>query len=256
VISIASRWPTGLVIVLLMSTRLTPHASGAKPCAYGLGMARGRSEEVDEAIVSSALAVIGDCGIEGFSVEEVASRAAVGKATIYRRYADRQQLISSALETLNDDLPAINRKSSAVDALIEMLEWVRTSRTSGAEILPRIFAQAKSNPELFQMCHARIIHPRWQRVEQALEMGIERGELRADLDIDIVCSMLVAPVITYGMLHVDSEDQPGRRDYVKRLVNHALTGIAVTPESPDSGTRRRARSARSGRRLRKALATD
>ena len=41
-------------------------------------------------------------------MEEVASRASVGKATIYRRYADRNELINSALETLNDDLPAID----------------------------------------------------------------------------------------------------------------------------------------------------
>ena len=191
-------------------------------------MGRGRSVKVDAAIVSSTLAVIADHGIEGFSVEEVALRAEVGKATIYRRYADRQELISSALETLNDDLPSINRKGSAINALIEMLEWVRTSRTSGGDLLPRILAQTKSNPELFEVCHDRVIHPRWERFHQVLKLGVERGELRADLDIDIACTMLLSPVLMFNMMQ-RHQDQPAPKDFVARLVRHAVTGMAALP---------------------------
>ena len=218
-------------------------------------MARQRSEEVDAAIVSSTLAVIADRGIEGFSVEEVASRASVGKATIYRRYADRNELINSALETLNDDLPAIDKQASTATVLIDMLEWVRTSRTSGAELLPRIFAQAKSNPQLFQLCHERVILPRWQRVQEALKLGIDRGELADDLDIEVTASMLVSPVLMYNILN--GGGRGGRKDFVSRLVKQALHGLAATGESVDGQTDRAAKPARrTTRRLRRALTTD
>ncbi len=242
-------------------TRVTSHRDGVirsvlRRLVYCSRMARQRSEEVDEAIVSSTLAVIADRGIEGFSVEEVASRASVGKATIYRRYADRNELINSALETLNDDLPAIDRQASTATVLIDMLEWVRTSRTSGAELLPRIFAQAKSNPQLFQLCHERVILPRWQRVQEALRLGIERGELAEDLDVEITASMLVSPVLMYNIINSGGR-RSGRKDFVSRLVTQALKGLAPAAEGPDGQADRGAKpSRRTTRRLRRALTTD
>ncbi len=222
---------------------------------YCFPMARQRSEEVDEAIISSTLAVIADRGIEGFSVEEVASRASVAKATIYRRYADRNELINSALETLNDDLPAIDKQASTATVLVDMLEWVRTSRTSGAELLPRIFAQAKSNPQLFQLCHDRVILPRWQRVQEALRLGIERGELSADVDVEITASMLVSPVLMYNIIN-DGDGKSGRKDFVSRLVAQALAGLAPFEGAEGQIERGTKASRRTTRRLRRALTTD
>lgn len=232
------------------------HPFGFRGALYCFRMARQRSEEVDAAIVSSTLAVIADRGIEGFSVEEVASRASVGKATIYRRYSDRNELINSALETLNDDLPAIDRQANTATVLIDMLEWVRTSRTSGSELLPRIFAQAKSNPQLYQLCHERVILPRWQRVQEALRLGIERGELAADLDVEITASMLVSPVLMYNIINSGGR-RSGRKDFVARLVKQALQGLAPTAESADGQAERTAKSSRrTTRRLRRALTND
>ena len=218
-------------------------------------MARTRSQDVDGAIVATTLAVIADRGIEGFSVEEVASRASVGRATIYRRYADRQDLINSALETLNDDLPAIDPTASAVRSLIDMLEWVRTSKTSGAELLPRIYAQARTNPEMFDLCHARVIHPRWLRVQQVVLMGIERGELRADLDVEIACSILISPVLMFNMLQ-GRTDLASRKDFVPRLVAQALGGIGPDTLANETKASKKPLLPRPGRRLRKALSTE
>ncbi|MEI8082868.1 MAG: TetR/AcrR family transcriptional regulator [Actinomycetes bacterium] len=196
-------------------------------------MARARSRRVDEAIVSSALAIIAERGVEGFSVEEVASRAAVAKATIYRRYSDRQDLISSALATLSDHPPAINRKHSTTTALIETLEWVRTSRTTGGDLLPQILTRTNANAELFGLCHERVLHPRWQRVHDLLTRGVERGELRSDVDVDVACSMLVSPVLMFNMM-ARHQDQAPTKDFVARLVRQVLAGIAVVvPASVD-----------------------
>jgi len=200
-------------------------------------MARVRSRRVDEAIVSSALAIIAERGVDGFSVEEVASRAAVAKATIYRRYADRQDLISSALQTLSDHPPAVNRKHCTTTALIETLEWVRTSRTTGGDLLPQILTKINTNAELFGMCHEQVLHPRWQRVHELLTRGVERGELRADVDIDVACSMLVSPVLMFNML-ARHQDQAPPQDFVARLVRQVVSGIAVVAREPseDSAT--------------------
>ena len=218
-------------------------------------MARQRSEVVDAAIVSSTLAVIADRGVEGFSVEEVASRASVARATIYRRYADRSELINSALETLNDDLPAIDRLEDTETVLVNMLEWVRTSRSSGAELMPKIFAQARSNPELFAICHQRVIAPRLERVEEVLRLGVERGELASDLDVEVTASMLVSPVLMSAMLN-GTDRARDHREFVKRLVNQALVGLRSACEQPDGTDKSTKPSRRTTRRLRRALTTD
>ena len=164
-------------------------------------------------------------------------------------------MITSSLDTLNDALPAIDQQASPTTVLIDMLEWVRSSRTSGAELLPRIFAQAKSNPQLFQLCHERVILPRWQRVQEALKLGIDRGELADDLDIEVTASMLVSPVLMYNILN--GGGRGGRKDFVSRLVKQALHGLAATAESVDGPTDRAAKpSRRTTRRLRRALTTD
>ena len=67
---------------------------------------RPRSREADRAITEAALDVLGDSGIANFSVEAVAARAGVGKATIYRRFPGRIGLLSAALDRLHDDLPS------------------------------------------------------------------------------------------------------------------------------------------------------
>ncbi len=206
--------------------------------------------------MSSTLAVIADRGIEGFSVEEVASRASVGKATIYRRYADRNELINSAIETLNDDLPAINKQASTETVLVDMLEWVRTSRTSGSELLPRIFAQAKSNPELFRLCHERVILPRMQRVQEVLRLGVERGEFDQNLDVEIAGSMLVSPVLMFKI--INDQNARSRRDFVRRLVDQALRGMASrAPTSAGcDGESQIKPSRKTTRRLRRVLTND
>jgi AcrR family transcriptional regulator len=223
---------------------------------YDSPMARQRSEVADEAIIASTLAVIADRGIEGFSVEEVASRASVGKATIYRRYADRNELINSAIETLNDDLPAINKQAHTEDVLVDMLEWVRTSRTSGSELLPRIFAQAKSNPHLFQLCHERVILPRMQRVQEVLRLGVERGEFDESLDVEIASSMLVSPVLMFKI--INDRSARSRRDFVRRLVNQALRGMSRLPTPGEDGELEKAvkPSRKTTRRLRRVLTND
>lgn len=217
-------------------------------------MARQRSEEVDAAIVSSTLAVIVDRGVEGFSVEEVASRASVGKATIYRRYSDRNELINSALETLNDDLPAIDERQSCETTLVDMLEWVRTSKSSGAELVPRLFAQARSNPELFALCHQRVIVPRMARVEEAIRLGVERGELSPEVDVEMTASMLVSPVIMHTLLNGSGRGS-GRRVFVSRLVEQALRGMRAERDEPDGDSGNK-KPRRATRRLRRALAGD
>jgi AcrR family transcriptional regulator len=86
---------------------------------------RPRSVEADRAIAEAALDVLADQGIAGFSVEAVAQRAGVGKATVYRRYAGRDEVLAAALDYLRDDLQSARAEGSARERLEMVLDSIR-----------------------------------------------------------------------------------------------------------------------------------
>src|SRR5258707_1829056 len=82
---------------------------------------RPRSERAEQAILDAALEAIGDCGVDGVSCEDVAARAGVGKATLYRRWPGKEDLLIAAFAALKQPLPQ-PRGESVRDDLIAMLE--------------------------------------------------------------------------------------------------------------------------------------
>jgi AcrR family transcriptional regulator len=77
-------------------------------------MGRPRDERADRAILSATLDLMAEHGVDGFRTEDVAERAKVGKATIYRRYASKEKLVTAAVATLVSEINL--RGPAGVDA--------------------------------------------------------------------------------------------------------------------------------------------
>ena len=71
------------------------------------GPGRPRSADADKAIVEATLEMLADEGYYALSLEAVAARAGVGKATIYRRWPGKRELVGDALATLNEGMPEV-----------------------------------------------------------------------------------------------------------------------------------------------------
>src|ERR1019366_8244665 len=82
---------------------------------------RPRSEQADKAIIDAALSLFAETGPEGLCIEKVAARAGVGKATIYRRWHGKEDLMLDALTALKTPLPEPKGKSVRFD-LIALLD--------------------------------------------------------------------------------------------------------------------------------------
>src|ERR1019366_7026380 len=82
---------------------------------------RPRSEQADKAIIDAALSLFAETGPEGLCIEKVAARAGVGKATIYRRWPGKEELLLDALAALRVPLPQPKGKSVRGD-LVALLE--------------------------------------------------------------------------------------------------------------------------------------
>jgi TetR/AcrR family transcriptional regulator of autoinduction and epiphytic fitness len=134
-----------------------------------------------EALLTGALDELAAVGYAGFSMESVASRAGVGRSTLYRHWADRLQLIADALETLNTqparpDRPADETARQRVEDLLRHLSEAVT-RSRVAACLPALVHAAEQDAGVREFLHG-YSRRRRQALVDAIADGMSRGELR------------------------------------------------------------------------------
>ena len=194
----------------------------AEPAAgcQGRRPGRPREERADRAIITATLELFADEGYYSLSMEAVAVRAGVSKATIYRRWAGKRELVIDALATLNDDFPQeadpLPPGGTRDRLLMGLTHMSSTDADSLAgRIMPRMMVYSVSQPDLYAEYLDRVIVPRRRWLHSVLSEGVQNGELRPDLDIELAAMALVGPVI----LQVHSMGR--RRDYPD-LPDHLL----------------------------------
>jgi AcrR family transcriptional regulator len=155
---------------------------------------RPRDERADRAILGTTLELLAEVGPTALSVEEVASRAGVGKTTIYRRFATKDDLVVAALASLNESLPTEVSEGAVRDVLVGMVSawWAQQSESQSGQLFPRVLAHAKNNPRMFCSFYDQVIEPRRDLYRAAIRRGIERDELRADTDVELMTTLIVS----------------------------------------------------------------
>ncbi|GAB7052539.1 TetR/AcrR family transcriptional regulator [Catenuloplanes indicus] len=162
---------------------------------------RPRSSRADEAIIEATLDLLAEgMSIESLTIEAIAARAGVGKATIYRRWAGKETLLRDALLRLKAP-PADPDTGSVREDLLTLARSIARNRDPrAAQIMPCLVPEAMRSPEQYER-YQQIVEPRRQVMRQVLRRGVERGELRADLDIELTLLMVTGPVLMQRMLH-------------------------------------------------------
>ena len=155
---------------------------------------RPRDPGVDEAVSHAVFKVLAECGMSGFTVEKVATAAGVGKATVYRRWPSRVDLLQEIWQHVHDDFPKPDTGDLRKDLKIfvgTMAEFV--SDPDRRLAISHLVAAAKVDPELGK----RFESFKRQRVEALRRVVLQakkRGELRPGLDTDVVVEMIVAGI--------------------------------------------------------------
>ena len=157
---------------------------------------RPRSERSHQAIVVATLELLAEHGFQQLTMEQVARRAGVGKATIYRRWPAKADLVKDAIRYFAADFPVPDTGSLAGDygALSAALLAVARDRNA-ALLMPRLLSEVASDPEMHAVFSEWLVEPRRAILRTVLRRAIERGELRADADPELLIDMLVGPVI-------------------------------------------------------------
>jgi AcrR family transcriptional regulator len=156
---------------------------------------RPRNAGFDQRILRAASEVLDEVGYDAFSMTEVARRAGVGRPALYRRFADRGELVLSLL--VSSSLPPVDAVAgSAVDALATALRQLADSLAD----VPRaaIGAQlgmAIADEDVSRRVVAQSIGPATDRMMEIWRRGVESGELRADLDGEVALTTVSASII-------------------------------------------------------------
>jgi AcrR family transcriptional regulator len=157
---------------------------------------RGRplDPEVDDAIVTAAVGVFLEHGLQRMTVPGVAAAAGVAKTTVYRRYSSPAQLALAAIGRLNQSDTAPDTGSARGD-LLALLEIVR--QRIDPTVTATVLVEAQTHPEVLEAARTAMIRPAVERFRRVLSKGVERGELKADLDVDRAADALLGSYFTH-----------------------------------------------------------
>jgi AcrR family transcriptional regulator len=184
---------------------------------------RPRSARADEAIIDAVLDLFAEgSSAETISIESVAARAGVGKATIYRRWPNKDALIVDAVRTMKGGVPPV-RGERVRDDLVALLTRVGQSQDGrAAKIMSCLLPEIQRSTSL-NGCYQSVIEPRRQVMREVLRRGIQNGELRADLDVELVLTMLSGPVLVQSLLQWNPA--VSNQDLAARVVDTLIAGI-------------------------------
>ena len=190
---------------------------------------RPRSEEAHQAILDATLSLLAEVGFSALTVEGVATRAGVGKATIYRRWPSKLPLVVEAFGQLPglEDADTGSLRGDLTTMLKAYLQLFNS--TPLAAVLPSLAGERAHSSELWKIFDP-VMRARRQPLVGALERGVARGELPASLDLNLASDLIVGPIAVRLFFRGTKLDPK----IVEPIVDIALSGIANS--GPSSGS--------------------
>ena len=201
---------------------VAPVAPVAPVAARGPG--RPRDARADRAILEATLELAGSVGLGALTMDAVATRAGVSKATIYRRWCSKEALVLDAwmgcfpVEEVPDT-------GSLKGDLIANARVLRDAVSTGtfSRVLPQMVAAARVNEELAEV-YRDFVAQRRARTRVALERAVVRGELTAGVDLELVQDLLTGPVFYRALM----SGEPSSDELIAAVVDIVVAGVVQT----------------------------
>ena len=214
-----------------------PNAGNRRP-------GRPRDPSYDKAILDATLEILNDKGYAGLTIDGVAAKTGVGRPTIYRRWPSKPALVIAALTQSPGSSPTPDTGVLRDDLLAFERDQVRMMDMPGSRrITAGLVADLVADPELAETYLGDYVGLRRTSVWQALQRGIDRGELRPNADFAFIYDLLIGPLFMRSVVR----GEPLGVDVAEATVDLILAAFGTDGE----GRRRRA-AAGGGAKARRA----
>lgn len=205
-----------------------------EPASPPLGRPRDPSRDAD--ILTAAVDVLAEVGYDGMTIDMVAARAKAGKATLYRRWASKAELVVDAVACLKrgdidvDALPDTGSLRGDLIALIKPRSMEDSEKKM--RVMAGVISVLSRSPELTGAVEQAIFAPRIEVNRRLLRRAIERGEVRPDVDVDTIAAISPSMVAYRGL----ALQRPVDRDFLITIIDRVVLPAAGLPAGPGSGS--------------------
>lgn len=175
---------------------------------------RPRDDTIDTAILEAVLSMVEEDGLGALTVDGIAERAGVSKATIYRRWDSKEEIVVDAVASCVSavDLPDA---PTVRDGLVAgMLHITSSMSTTAGQIFPWVVGEIAARTEIGDRYVEVVVRPKRRALAALISAGVERGELRSDLDVELAVDMVM------GSILVRKLSGPGPLHDVDRIERH------------------------------------
>jgi AcrR family transcriptional regulator len=182
---------------------------------------RQRSVEADRAILSAALDELAEAGYAGFTVAAVITRAGVSSATLYRRWATKEELVAAALASLHPEPVDIDTGSLDGDVAALVARVAKSMAVRRDDLAGVLSAELRRDSELKAAIDAKFVAPRLKLIGDILERAHQRGELADPPSADVAWSLISGPLHHRAYLR----NEPLTRAFLATTTEFVLAGL-------------------------------
>ena len=185
---------------------------------------RPRSEEARLSILRSTSKLLAKQGFSELTIEAVAAHAGVGKATVYRWWPDKAALVADAFaSSTTHKLHFPDTGSLRKDMSGQMRQLIKIFRSRRGRIVSAMLGAGQSDSSLIAAFRERFLKPRRREAYATLRRGIQRGELRKNIDMDLLLDSLYGPIYMRFLIGHDKLTP----EFVEGLCELALSGSSA-----------------------------
>lgn len=183
---------------------------------------RPRNAATEKAILAASYDMLLETGFGAITVEKIAERAKVSKATIYKWWPNKAAVVmDSFLSAAMSRLPVPDTGSVVNDIIIQVSNLAKFLTSREGRVINELIAEGQCDSKLAEEYRTRYFNPRRLDSRHILERGVQRGELKKDLDIELCIDLIYGPVFYRLLITGEQLDQP----FIEALIHYAFEGI-------------------------------
>lgn len=182
-------------------------------------LGRPRDEGRDDAIQKAALELMQEVGYDRCTISAIAERARASKATIYRRWKNKQELLASAVSRHSfSPAPEFDHGDLREDLIEYISDRIKSLRGPDGALVSALLTAAKSDPDLGKLIPSTIRDNQNDSIMHILDRGLKRGEISKSANIELLLEILPG-IFSYRIFMTH---QPVNRKFIEQLVDAVL----------------------------------